>query len=136
MGHAEVVPLDAVWSIDEDAVGPKAMSLVRMIRAGLPVPAGFCVTERVLRENLERNNLTARLKSLAEKIAEAIKRSPTNNTRIEFVDSLAKAIQLASRLSESRDIVLLSPACASYDMFDNFEHRGRDFCRLVRQISG
>ena len=72
----------------------------------------------------------------AEKIAEAIKRSPTNKTRIEFVDSLAKAIQLASRLSESRDIVLLSPACASYDMFDNFEHRGRDFCRLVRQISG
>ncbi|MHC4626716.1 MAG: PEP/pyruvate-binding domain-containing protein [Planctomycetota bacterium] len=71
MGHAEVVPLDAAWPVDKDSIGPKAMSLVRMIRAGLAVPAGFCVTERVLREHLERNNLIARLKSLVEKIAKA-----------------------------------------------------------------
>jgi len=67
----EVVPLDAVRSVDEDGVGPKAMSLVRMIRAGFAVPAGFCVTERVLREHLERNNLTGRLKSLVERTAQA-----------------------------------------------------------------
>jgi UDP-N-acetylmuramoylalanine--D-glutamate ligase len=58
------------------------------------------------------------------------------NTRIEFVGSLAEAVQLANRLAESGDVVLLSPACASYDMFGNFEHRGREFCRLVHQISG
>jgi len=51
---------------------------------------------------------------------------------IEIVNSLSDAVQLANRLAESGDIVLLSPACASYDMFENYEHRGREFTRLVR----
>jgi len=56
-------------------------------------------------------------------------------TRVETVDSLTQAVQLANRLAKSGDVVLLSPACASYDMFDNFEHRGREFCKLVRQMN-
>jgi UDP-N-acetylmuramoylalanine--D-glutamate ligase len=55
-------------------------------------------------------------------------------TRIEIVSSLAEAVQLADRLAVSGDVVLLSPACASYDMFENFRHRGQEFCRLVRQL--
>ena len=70
----------------------------------------------------------------AEKIAEAIKASAKNQTRIELVNSLAEAVQSANRLSESGDVVLLSPACASYDMFDNFQQRGEEFCQLVKQI--
>ena len=57
------------------------------------------------------------------------------NTKIELVNSLAEAVQLANRLAESGDVVLLSPACASYDMFDNFQRRGREFVRLVRTLS-
>ena len=72
----------------------------------------------------------------AKKIADAIRACPKNQTRIEFVNSLAEAVQLGNRLAESGDVVLLSPACASYDMFDNFQHRGREFWRLVHQISG
>jgi len=53
---------------------------------------------------------------------------------IKTVNSLADAVQLANHLAESGDVVLLSPACASYDMFDNFEHRGREFARLVQAI--
>jgi len=71
----------------------------------------------------------------AKKIADSIKVSPKSQTRIEFVNSLAEAVQLANRLAESGEVVLLSPACASYDMFDNFEHRGREFSKLVYQIS-
>jgi UDP-N-acetylmuramoylalanine--D-glutamate ligase len=55
-------------------------------------------------------------------------------TRIEIVNSLAEAVQLADRLAVSGDVVLLSPACASYDMFENFQHRGQEFCRLVREL--
>ena len=52
-------------------VGPKATSLVRLSRIGLAVPAGFCITEIVLREHLEQNNLTARLKSALDELANA-----------------------------------------------------------------
>jgi UDP-N-acetylmuramoylalanine--D-glutamate ligase len=80
----------------------------------------------------------------AGKIAEAIRKNQDTSlkaqdtmrkTRIEIVDSLAEAVRLADRLAESGDVVLLSPACASYDMFENFEQRGQEFCRLVQQIS-
>jgi UDP-N-acetylmuramoylalanine--D-glutamate ligase len=78
----------------------------------------------------------------AEKIADAIEKElateVTKDTeraiKIEIVDSLTQAVDLASRLAVSDDVVLLSPASASYDMFDNFQHRGREFTRLVHQI--
>ncbi len=54
--------------------------------------------------------------------------------KVELVDSLAEAVQLANQLAETGDIVLLSPACASYDMFENYEQRGLKFCELARQI--
>ena len=54
-----------------------------------------------------------------------------SNTQIEFADSLAKAVELAGQLAISGDVVLLSPACASYDMFDNFQHRGKEFIELI-----
>ena len=55
-------------------------------------------------------------------------------SRIKTVDSLEKAVDLAHKLAVPGDVVLLSPACASYDMFDNFEHRGKEFLTLVRAL--
>ncbi|MFC1635309.1 PEP/pyruvate-binding domain-containing protein [Planctomycetota bacterium] len=66
-----IVELDAEQHIDEAAVGPKAMGLVRMSRIGLAVPNGFCVTKIVFQEHLEQNNLTPRLRSDLDKLAEA-----------------------------------------------------------------
>ena len=61
-------------------------------------------------------------------------RDERRETRIEIVDSLAEAVRLANRLAVSGDVVLLSPACASYDMFENFQQRGQQFCQLVREL--
>ena len=47
--------------------------------------------------------------------------------------SLAEAVETARQLARSPQVVLLSPACASYDMFDNYEQRGRIFKQLVRK---
>ena len=69
----------------------------------------------------------------ASKIADAI-RTHNSNSKAEIVDSLAAAVKLANQLAVSGDIVLLSPGCASYDMFDNFQQRGDEFIRLVRLI--
>jgi UDP-N-acetylmuramoylalanine--D-glutamate ligase len=92
----------------------------------------------------EKTKLAVLIGQTAEKIAEAIRKTQDSsfkaqetiqNTRIEVVDSLAEAVQLANKVAESGDVVLLSPACASYDMFENFEHRGQEFCKLVREIN-
>ena len=43
------------------------------------------------------------------------------------VQSAEEAVQMAYRIGTSGDTVLLSPACASFDLFDNYEDRGRQF---------
>lgn len=48
--------------------------------------------------------------------------------------SMEKAIELSRGLAEKGDVVLLSPACASFDMFDNYEHRGRIFKEIVGSL--
>jgi len=51
---------------------------------------------------------------------------------VERVDTLAEAVALARRLARPGDTVLLSPACASFDEFRDFEHRGAVFTELAR----
>ena len=41
---------------------------------------------------------------------------------------------MAQKLAESGEAVLLSPACASFDLFDNYEDRGRQFKQAVRNL--
>lgn len=52
----------------------------------------------------------------------------------ERADSLADAVRLARTLAQPGDAVLLAPACASFDMFDSYEHRGRVFKEEVEGI--
>jgi UDP-N-acetylmuramoylalanine--D-glutamate ligase len=48
--------------------------------------------------------------------------------------TLASAVREAHARAHSKDIVLLAPACASFDQFDNYEHRGREFKRFVTAL--
>lgn len=50
--------------------------------------------------------------------------------------SMQDAVQQALAIAQTGDTVLLAPACASFDMFDNYEHRGRVFKQEVRNLAG
>ncbi len=67
----------------------------------------------------------------APKLAAAFKEASVPATRCP---SLEAAVEAARRLAMPGDVVLFSPACASFDMFDNFEHRGDVFKKLVERL--
>ena len=47
---------------------------------------------------------------------------------------MSEALKIAYKIAEAGDNVLLSPACASFDLFQNYEDRGRQFKDAVRQL--
>jgi UDP-N-acetylmuramoylalanine--D-glutamate ligase len=54
----------------------------------------------------------------------------------ERVGTLDRAVAAAAAAADAGDVVLLTPACASFDQFASFEHRGEEFRRLVQKLPG
>lgn len=65
----------------------------------------------------------------ADEIAASIKRVP-----IKRAQSLEEALEIASTVAQEDDVVLLSPGCASFDMFTSAEERGNVFIKIVREM--
>lgn len=66
--------------------------------------------------------------------AEKIEKQITGNVAIERAGTIERAVEIASHASRPGDVVLLAPACASFDQFQNYEHRGRVFKDLVHNL--
>lgn len=74
----------------------------------------------------------------ADKIEKAVtsaKNYDPDSIRILRADSMEQAVALADEQAQSGDIVTLSPACASFDLYPNFEVRGHHFKRLVKELA-
>jgi UDP-N-acetylmuramoylalanine--D-glutamate ligase len=65
---------------------------------------------------------------------EKIKNELNGSCPITEAGTLQEAVQIARKSSQTKDTVLLSPACASYDMFTDFEDRGRVFKKAVHDL--
>jgi UDP-N-acetylmuramoylalanine--D-glutamate ligase len=57
-------------------------------------------------------------------------------TPCKVVDNLLEAVTEAARNAASGDVVLLSPACSSFDQFRDYQERGEIFCQMVKSIGG
>jgi UDP-N-acetylmuramoylalanine--D-glutamate ligase len=84
-----------------------------------------------LRELLrERARLALLIGESAEKIATDL----GDAVRFENAGTLPQALRIAAAHAQPGDTVLLAPACSSFDQFENYEHRGREFKELVAKM--
>jgi len=100
---------------------------ILIVLGGKDKGSDYTVLQRPLREK-------AILALLIGAAAEKIEKQITGSVAIERAGTIERAVEIASHAARPGDVVLLAPACASFDQFQNYEHRGRVFKELVHQL--
>jgi UDP-N-acetylmuramoylalanine--D-glutamate ligase len=100
---------------------------ILIILGGKDKGSDYTVLQKPLREK-------AILALLIGAAAEKIETQISGSVAIERAETIERAVEIASHAALRGDVVLLAPACASFDQFQNYEHRGRIFKNLVRQL--
>jgi UDP-N-acetylmuramoylalanine--D-glutamate ligase len=98
-----------------------------VILGGKDKGSDYTVLQKPLKEKAV---LALLIGAAADKIAKQI----AGSVAIECAGTLENAVQAASQAARPGDVVLLAPACASFDQFENYEQRGRVFKDLVRRL--
>src|SRR5262249_35990149 len=76
------------------------------------------------------------LGEMSQLVADALNGADPTYTAITRASSMDEAVAQASGVAKDGDVVLLSPGGTSYDMYLDFEERGRDFARAVEELAG
>jgi len=100
---------------------------ILIILGGKDKGSDYTVLQKPLRDK-------AILALLIGAAAAKIEKQIAGSVAIERAETLERAVDTASHAAQPGDVVLLAPACASFDQFQNYEHRGRVFKDLVRQL--
>jgi UDP-N-acetylmuramoylalanine--D-glutamate ligase len=100
---------------------------ILIILGGKDKGSDYTVLQKPLREK-------AILALLIGAAAEKIENQIAGSVAIERAESIERAVEIASHAAQRGDVVVLAPACASFDQFQNYEHRGRVFKSLVKQL--
>lgn len=110
-----------------DGIGPTVKGKIVLIAGGLGKGADFTPL---------RNSLSRFVKQvvLIGKDAPILEKYWNGAVEMSYASSLEQAIVKAMSYAAPGDLVLLSPACASFDMFNGFEHRGQQFAKFVEEL--
>ena len=100
---------------------------IHLILGGKDKGSDYSVLNRLLRERVKR---VYTIGAAAAKIE-----SQVTGSAIEPAGTLDAAVRKAAAAARPGDIVLLAPACASFDQFQNYEHRGRAFKQVVLELA-
>ena len=100
---------------------------ILIVLGGKDKGSDYTLLQRPLREK-------AILALLIGAAADKIEKQITGSVAIERAGTIERAVEIASRAARPGDVVLLAPACASFDQFQNYEYRGRVFKELVHQL--
>jgi UDP-N-acetylmuramoylalanine--D-glutamate ligase len=100
---------------------------IHLILGGKDKGSDYTVLNDLLRERVKR---VYTIGAAAEKIESHIKGA----AEIVHADTLENAIRRAAAVAQPGDIVLLAPACASFDQFQSYNHRGLVFKEVVRSL--
>jgi UDP-N-acetylmuramoylalanine--D-glutamate ligase len=101
---------------------------IHLILGGKDKGSDYTVLNKLLKERVTR---VYTIGAAGAKIE-----SQVQGTEIVSAGTLEAAVRRASEAAKPGDIVLLAPACASFDQFNSYEHRGRTFKDLVWQLAG
>ncbi|MGB2607291.1 MAG: UDP-N-acetylmuramoyl-L-alanine--D-glutamate ligase, partial [Candidatus Sulfotelmatobacter sp.] len=99
---------------------------IHLILGGKDKGSDYTVLNDLLRQRVKR---VYTIGAAAGKIESQIK-----NVEVVHAETLENALRKASAAAEPGDVVLLAPACASFDQFKNYEQRGRVFKETVRGL--
>jgi len=100
---------------------------ILLILGGKDKGSDYTLLQAPLRE---KAILALLIGAAADKIASQI----DGVVAIERAGTLDQAVAIASQSARAGDVVLLAPACASFDQFENYEHRGRVFKALIHEV--
>jgi UDP-N-acetylmuramoylalanine--D-glutamate ligase len=99
-----------------------------LIAGGRDKAGDFSLLRQLVRERVKAIVLMG-------EASEKIKKTLGDITETVRANDLREAVSISRRMAAKGDVVLLSPACASFDMFINFEDRGRQFKKIVMEMN-
>jgi len=99
-----------------------------VILGGKDKGSDYSVLNELLRQRVKR---VYTIGAAAQKIESQI----AGAAEITHAETLETAVRRAAAAAKQGDIVLLAPACASFDQFENYEHRGRVFKDVVHSLA-
>jgi UDP-N-acetylmuramoylalanine--D-glutamate ligase len=122
VNDSKATNVDAVWYALQSVDAP-----ILLIMGGKDKGGDFLRLKELVKKNVKKLILVGEAK-------EKIKKALGDSVSTKVAADMEEAVGLSRQLASEGDTVLLSPGCASFDMFDNYEQRGKVFKDLCREI--